>query len=109
MRATILLLLGIFIADASAAARGRCEPGEAVFKARCARCHGETGKTDTPDARALKVAPLVNDARIAAMTPAEIVELVKSDPKHRGVVDLQDADLEGAAVFVKTLAARPQP
>ena len=76
----------------------------AVFRSQCARCHGERGRTDTSTARALKVAPLVNDARLAAMTPQEIVALVRADPKHRGVVTLRDADLIRAAYFVKQLA-----
>ncbi len=38
------------------------------------------------------------------MTPHEIAELVRADPKHRGVVTLRDADLERAAHFVKQLA-----
>ena len=85
------------------------QPGQAAFKRACARCHGEGGKSDTPHGRPLKVAPLVNDARLANMTPAEIVHLVKTDPKHHGVVHLESADLEAAAVFVKTLARRTDP
>jgi hypothetical protein len=38
------------------------------------------------------------------MTPTEIVGLVKSDPKHQSVVQLEDADLEAAALYVKRLA-----
>jgi hypothetical protein len=43
------------------------------------------------------------------MTSAEIAVLVRSDSKHRGGVDLKDADLEGAARFVKKLASRGRP
>jgi mono/diheme cytochrome c family protein len=94
------LALGIVI-PAPAHAQGAA----AVFKSRCARCHGQAGKSDTPDGRSLKVAPLVNDARLARMTPAEIATLVKANAKHRGVVKLDDADLDAAAVFVKHLAS----
>ena len=79
--------------------------GAAVYKARCARCHGESGKTDTSVGRVLKVAPLVDDPRLARMTPEEIARLILSDPKHQGVVELDRNDVEAAAVFVKRLAA----
>jgi mono/diheme cytochrome c family protein len=81
--------------------------GAAVYKARCARCHGASGKTDTADARALKVRPLVDDAQIASMTPAELVRAIKADPKHASfgaIAGVGDAELEAAATFVKTLA-----
>jgi hypothetical protein len=39
------------------------------------------------------------------MTPAEIAKVVAANAKHRGLVDLDDADLEAAAAFVKELAA----
>jgi len=53
----------------------------AVFHAQCALCHGEGGRADTRIGRALKVAALVNDARLAAMTAEQIATLVKGDPK----------------------------
>jgi mono/diheme cytochrome c family protein len=86
------------------------EDDAAIFKAHCARCHGETGTSDTPGARALKVRPLVNDPAVAAMTPRQIVDAIKSDPKHGGVAkevyELGDADLERAAAFARELAKR---
>ena len=81
--------------------------GATIFETRCARCHGDTGKADTSEARALKARPLVNDAELARMTPAEIVSAVKSDLKHQGIVDLNDltdAELQAAAAFVSELA-----
>jgi mono/diheme cytochrome c family protein len=89
-----------------AAAAGPAEnEGAAVYKVRCARCHGDSGKTDTSVGRVLKVAPLVDDPRLARKTPAEIAHLIMSDPKHRGVVDLDEDEVKAAAVFVKRLAA----
>ncbi len=79
--------------------------GARVFESRCARCHGHDGRTDTSVGRVLKVAPLVDDARLARMTPEAIAKLILSDPKHQGVVDLDPDDVQAAAVFVKRLAA----
>jgi mono/diheme cytochrome c family protein len=81
--------------------------GTALFASHCARCHGQSGKANTSTARALKVRPLVNDAHLAKMAPADIVRAMRSNPKHQGVgapVDLGDGELEPIAVFVKDLA-----
>jgi mono/diheme cytochrome c family protein len=103
--ALVGLLAGIVLVGPA-----RSEEDEAIFKSHCARCHGETGTSDTPGARALKVRPLVNDPAVAAMTPRQIVDAIKSGPKHRGVAsgvyELGDADLERAAAFARELAKR---
>lgn len=83
--------------------------GATIFQARCARCNGETGETDTPSARALKVRPLIDDAKLAAMSPGEVADAIRSNPEHAGVADLSDlssAQLEAAAVFVPKLATQ---
>ena len=81
-----------------------------MFEKRCARCHGESGKADTPGGRALKVRPLANDTSLAPTSPADIASTIRSDPKHRGVgavAGLDDADLDAVAAFVKDLASPP--
>ena|SRR5215831_10257747 len=104
---TMLVVVGaLWLA---AVAKGESLDGAAVFRSRCARCHGESGKTDTSAARALKVRPLFNDPELARMTPDEIVRLVKSDAKHHNVgaaAGIDDAELRAAAEFVKQLAKR---
>lgn len=101
----LLLAVGLLWCRVAAADDRGERDGAAVYEARCARCHGERGKTDTSVGRVLKVRPLVDDARLARMTPEEIARLVLSDPKHQGVVDLDPVDVEAAARFVKRLAA----
>jgi mono/diheme cytochrome c family protein len=103
----LFVLLGLLVARAGA------EPvrpdGAAVFKERCAKCHGESGRSDTADARALKVRPLIDDSQIAAMAPDDIVRMIKADSRHRGLdttAGLDDAQLRAAAVFVKGLAKK---
>ena len=108
MKLTIVFLIGALGAGC-AAPEPTPRDGAAVFKARCARCHGDSGETDTSNARALKVRPLVNDAKLAQMAPADIGKAIKSNAKHQGigaVVDLEDADLGVVAVFVKELAKK---
>jgi hypothetical protein len=43
------------------------------------------------------------------MSSGEITELIRSDPKHRGVICLEDADVGAAAVYVRELAQRKLP
>ncbi len=100
----VAVLAGLVLMLAGGPAPARAESPADVFLESCARCHGETGKADMPMSRTLKVAPLVHDARLARMTPAQIAQLIRSDPKHAGVVELRGLDLESAAVFVKKLA-----
>lgn len=100
-----VLLGGLVLATGVASA---APDGAAVFQARCASCHGPSGRTDTSAARALKVRPLADDPKLARMTPSELVRAITSNPKHRGVNALADADaadIEAAARFVHELAA----
>jgi mono/diheme cytochrome c family protein len=104
----------VLAAGALAVGTATADPGEpdgaAIYQSRCAACHGRSGKTDTANARALKVRPLVHDAKLAKMAPADIMKAIKSNPKHRGmsaVTGLDDSQLGAAAVYVKELASEP--
>jgi mono/diheme cytochrome c family protein len=102
----IVLVVAAFGVSAAAA-----DPpdGARIFEARCAKCHGPSGKSDTPEARALKVRPLASDPKLARMTAADLAGAIKADAKHRAIgapVDLGDADLDAVAKFVKQLSKK---
>lgn len=100
------LVLAVAVAAAAPAA-GEPLAGDssaAAYMARCATCHGMHGKTQTRLGRVLKVAPFAGDARLAAMTPAAIARLVKANPKHRGVAQRTDAEIDAAVLHVHRLA-----
>jgi mono/diheme cytochrome c family protein len=104
-----IVLLVAAVGVAAAAADRRSTDGARIFEARCARCHGPSGKSDTPEARALKVRPLASDPKLARMTAADLAGAIKVDAKHRAIgapVDLGDADLDAVAAFVKRLAKK---
>ena len=81
------------------------EDGAAVFKAQCAKCHGETGDADTPAAKTLKVPKLKGDAKVAGMSVDEIVAAVKANEKHKSFVGkVTDEQIGAAAGVAKQLA-----
>lgn len=90
-----------------AAGLARADDG-ATFRARCASCHGQTGRADSMEARALKVPPLQDYKRLRGMTAAEIAATVRRNPKHAVVTQVSDADLLEAAEYV-TLLVRVEP
>jgi mono/diheme cytochrome c family protein len=89
----------------------RAEPaasgGAAVFQTHCAGCHGDSGRADTPGARALKVRPLAGDPALARMQVAAVVTVITSNAKHRclgALTGVDDAALGLAAGFVRHVA-----
>jgi len=77
-----------------------------VYKTQCAKCHGDTGRADTPFAKPLKIRPLVGDAELAATAPAEIAKMIRNNPKHAPFIKrLTPEDIDTVAPFVKSLAA----
>jgi mono/diheme cytochrome c family protein len=84
---------------------GWAEEPAAVFKAHCAKCHGETGEADTPTGKMLKVPKLAGNAKVAGMAVADIVKLVKENEKHKAPLKkLSEAQIEAGASGAKTVA-----
>ncbi len=102
MRFEISLAAALAVGAASAAFAA---DGAAVFKANCAACHGETGKSDTAAGKAMKVPHLSGDAKVAAMSDADIVAAIKANEKHAAVLKkLKDDDIAAVATYVKGVA-----
>lgn len=94
----MLLVLGIAMAAAA-------EDGAAVYKAQCAKCHGETGTSDTPAGKTLKVPALKGDAKVAAMSVEDIVKATKANEKHKSFIGkITDEQVSAAAAQVKQIA-----
>lgn len=96
--AAVLCLSGSAASAADAAA---------VFKDQCAKCHGETGKSDTTVGKAMKVPALAGDAKIQKASEDEIAALIKGNKKHPpNVKGLSDDDIKAAAGTAKGLAGQ---
>lgn len=99
---TSVVTLGILFASASFCA---ATDGADVYKAQCAKCHGDTGQSDTTVGKAMKVPPLAGDPKVAKMSEAEVVAKITGNEKHPPTVKAMSAeDIAAAATFVKTLA-----
>jgi cytochrome c6 len=81
--------------------------GAAIYKAQCAKCHGDTGQADTGVAKAMKVPALAGDANLQKMSEADVVARIKGNAKHPSAVKgLSDDDVKAVAAYVKQLSAK---
>ena len=79
--------------------------GAAVYKSRCANCHGDTGRADSPVAKAMKAPAIAGNATVAGMSEADLIKQIREIKQHAALKSLTDDDLAAAATFVKGLAA----
>ncbi len=81
--------------------------GAGVFKAQCAKCHGETGQSDTAAGKAMKVPQLAGDAKVAGASVDELVKSIHENKKHASFIKkISDPDITDAAGYVKELAGK---
>ncbi len=82
MREFGILIVG-FTALLLGSANAFAADGAAVYKANCARCHGESGTADTPVAGPLGIKPFqgVTPERVEAAMAAEEATWEKSVPR----------------------------
>ena len=96
---------GIVMAAAVLLAGSTCfaEDGSAIYKAKCAMCHGPTGTPSAGMAKAMGIKP-VSDPSIQALTVAQITATVKNGKgKMKPVVGLTDPQVQAVAAYFKTL------
>ena len=105
MKKTVMVLGGVLVASWLGTAAVYAADGAAVYKAQCAKCHGDDGKADSPTAKAMKAPALAGDAKLAGMSAGDIAKAVKDNKKHASIASkMSDDDLAAAAGQVKTLA-----
>jgi len=94
------------LALAVTAPHARAADGAQIYKDRCAKCHGDTGKADTPVAKTLKTPALAGDVKVAGMADAELVKVITANPKHSAFMKtVSEADVTAVAAYVKQLAS----
>ena len=79
------------------------DDGAAIYKAKCAMCHGPTGTPSAGMAKAMGIKP-VSDPAIKALSVEQISTAVKSGKgKMKPIAGLSDADVKSVATFFKSL------
>jgi mono/diheme cytochrome c family protein len=78
------------------------EDGAALFKAKCAACHGADGKGETPMAKALKVKGLVG-TKLSAAEVEKIVAEGKPGTKMAPVKGLSPEQLKAVSAYARSL------
>ena len=102
LRVLMGLVAVMFVTSAAQAA-----DGAAIFKEQCAKCHGDTGQSDTTIGKAMKVPALAGDANIQKMSEADVAARIKGNAKHQPTIkSLTDDDINAVAAYVKQLAGK---
>jgi mono/diheme cytochrome c family protein len=104
LRTTVIVTAAVFLVGGSVPSRG-AEDAASVFKEQCAKCHGETGHSDTSAGKMMKVPELAGNAKVAGMSLADIVKAVRENEKHKATLKkLSDAQIEAGATRAKAIA-----
>jgi len=78
-------------------------PGVAVYKAKCANCHGAAGMADTSMARTLKVKP-VSDPEVKKMSLQEMIDATRNGMGKMQAYknSLSEAEIKGSVEFFRS-------
>ena len=90
------------------------EKGQAIYKANCVACHGESGKGDGPGAGALKPPPRdhTDYAYMNTLTDKNIADVIvmggaiKGKPLMPSHPQIGGADLDALVAYVRSLSVR---
>ncbi len=98
-RSPIVLAASLFLAGSICFA----EDGAAIYKSKCAMCHGPTGTPSAGMAKAMGIKP-VSDPSMATLTVAQISAAVKNGKgKMKPIAGLTDPQVAAVAAYFKTL------
>ena len=80
------------------------DTGAEIYKSKCARCHGDDGKSHTFEGRMTKAAVLT-DPKVAAMPDADLIAVVKNGKKKMPsfAKKLTDDQIAAVVAYVRTL------
>jgi mono/diheme cytochrome c family protein len=107
MKKTAVIIIALFAIAISLPAIA-AEDGAALFKTKCAACHGKTGAADTPIAKAKNIKDL-GCSEIQKWTDAELTDMIANGgpDKVKGhdfkVKGLTDDQVKALVTFIRTL------
>jgi cytochrome c6 len=99
LRSTMMLAAAVLLAGSMCFA----EDGSAVYKSKCAMCHGPSGTPSAGMAKMMGIKP-VSDPAMKGLTEAQVETAVKEGKgKMHPVAGLSDAQVKAVAAYFKTL------
>ena len=100
-RITLALIIALLIAFPVLAAG---PDGAAVYKSKCAMCHGPDGAGQTPMGKTLKLRDL-RSAEVQKMSDADMTKVISDGkgkmPPNKGKIG--DAEIKALVAFIRTL------
>ncbi len=97
-------LLLLAVASLCAVIPAQAQGGAALFKAKCAPCHGPDGKGETAMGRVLKVRDL-SSAEVQKQTDAELTAVIENGkgkmPAYKG--KLSSGDVKELVSYIRSL------
>ena len=102
MRKTLVLTLGVLLILAAATAMAA--DGAALFKAKCAACHGADGSGETAVGKAMKIRDL-RSADVQKQSDADLTKTIEGGkgkmPVFKG--KLNEEEVSAVVKFIRTL------
>ena len=95
----------LLMAAVVAMAAGSCfaQDGAALYKTKCAMCHGPSGSPSTSMAKMMHIKP-VTDPSMKALSVAQIETAIKGGKgRMRAMSGLTDPQIKAVAAYFKTL------
>ena len=104
MKATRLVLLVAIVAMVFAPLAAFAADGAAVYKAKCASCHGPDGKGETATGKAMKLRSLAS-ADVQKTSDADLTKVISDGkgkmPAYKG--KLSADEIKALVAFIRTL------
>ena len=103
MKKTLRSQLVLAAAVALAGAMCFAQDGAAIYKSRCAMCHGATGTPNPTMAKLMGIKP-ASDASMKALSVAQIEATIKGGKgKMKALAGMNDAQVKSVAAYFKSL------
>lgn len=95
----LLVTLAVAILAFAAAVEDARADGAALYRERCASCHGDTGAGDTPVGRALEIRSFAGSS-----FSREVIQRLLSESKsHQRITAFSEAELDALMAHLATL------
>jgi mono/diheme cytochrome c family protein len=93
----------VLAAVIAVASIGFAQDGGAIYKSKCAACHGATGTPSAGMAKMMGIKP-VSDPAMSGLSADQVAVAVKDGKgKMKPVAGLSDAEVKAVAAYFKTL------